>query len=253
MDGTGAARPAADQARIRAAILDPTAPIPDGMTDGEGRPTRRRFAVYRNNVIVSLTEALEAAFPAVARLVSAEFFRAMAGTFARAHPPRSPLIMLYGAGFPAFLAEFPPVAHLRYLPDVARLEQALRESYHAADAPPIAPSDLALPPETLAASRLHFAPAVRFIRSQHPIHSIWLANTSGGPRPPVRGEDVLVTRPGLDPVAVTIPDGGPILDALIAGASIGDAADAGPDAALEHLFAALLAGNAITAVDGGSE
>jgi hypothetical protein len=109
------------EAALRTAILDPGAPTPAGLADGAGRPATRRFAVYRNNVVASLSEALEVAFPAIAKLVGNGFFRAMAGIFVRAHPPRSPLMMLYGAEFPDFLATFAPVAHLPYLADVARL------------------------------------------------------------------------------------------------------------------------------------
>lgn len=254
MDGAGPGpTPRPDQAALRRAILDPESATPDGITDAGGRPTQRRFAVYRNNVVVSLTEALEAAFPVVARLVGGEFFRAMAGTFVRAHPPRSPLMMLYGAEFPAFLAAFPPVAHLRYLPDVARLEQALREAYHAADVPPVDPLRLALSPAAFAAARLRFAPAVRLIRSAHPIHAIWLANTSGGPRPKAAPESVLVTRPALDPVATPLAGGAAVMQALISGATVGEAAAAGPDDALQPLFATLLDGRAITAIEGGAE
>lgn len=243
---------APDQTTLRRAILDPLATVPDGITDNAGRAAPRRFAVYRNNVVVSLTEALETAFPVVARLVGAEFFRAMAGTFVRAHPPRSPLIMLYGAEFPAFLARFPPVAHLPYLPDVARLEQALREAYHAADVPPVDAGRLSLAPEALAAARLRFAPAVRLIRSEHPVHAIWLANTSGGPRPDARAEAALVTRPKLDPVVTPLADGAATMAALLCGATIGEAASAGSEEALEALFTTLLAGGAITSIEGGT-
>ena len=75
-------------------------------------------------------------------------------------------MMLYGDAFADFLARFPPVANLGYLPDVARLEQALRESYHPADSDPIATGMLAtMPKATLLLSRLRFAPALRLIRS----------------------------------------------------------------------------------------
>ncbi len=60
------------QSAFRAAILDADRPAPPDLQDGLGRPAKRRFNVYRNNVAVSLTEALEAGFPAVARLLGEE-------------------------------------------------------------------------------------------------------------------------------------------------------------------------------------
>jgi hypothetical protein len=127
------------QQEFRTALLDPEHPVPSGLTDPQGRPAGRRFNVYRNNVSVSLTEALRQAFPVVQKLVGEEFFTAMAQEHLRAHPPASPLMMFYGEAMPAFLSAFPPVAHLPYLADVARLELALRASYHAPDAVPSQP------------------------------------------------------------------------------------------------------------------
>jgi hypothetical protein len=239
-----------DQGAFRAALLDPAAPVPAGLTDPSGRPAGRRFAVYRNNVAVSLTEALEVAFPVVRRIVGDDFFRAMAGVFLRLHPPRSPLLMLYGEAFPGFLTRFGPVAHLGYLPDVARLELALREAYHAADAAPVGPEALAAGTELLAA-RLTLAPAVCVLTSRWPLHGIWRFNTAEGAPPPGRAaEDVLVTRPGFDPVVAPLPPGGAdFVAALARGAPLGAALlapggafDPGPTLSL------LLAGGAITAI-----
>jgi hypothetical protein len=238
------------QPDIHAALLDPALPVPPGMTDGAGRPAGRRFAVYRNNVAVSLIDALEEAFPVIHRLVGADFFRAMAGAFVRRHPPRSPLIMLYGCAFPSFLAGFPPVAHLPYLPDVARLEQARRESYHAADAVPLDPALLA--PDVIAGARLAFAPSLRLVRSAFPVHSIWIANTAGGPAPRSGPEDVLVTRPAFDPVVTRLTAGGAVLERLLAGATVAGAAETESPEALSTLFAALLSGRAITAIEGAA-
>ena len=92
------------------ALLAPDLPVPDGLTDGQGAPAGKRFAVYRNNVTVSLIDAPEAGFPVVVKLIGAENFRNIAREYLRKEPPVSPLIMLYGAGFPAFLASFRPLA-----------------------------------------------------------------------------------------------------------------------------------------------
>ena len=80
------------QSAFAEALLDPDRPLPAGIIDPDGAPAPKRFAVYRNNVTVSLIEALAAGFPVVQRIVGEEFFGAMACEFVRAHPPGSPLV-----------------------------------------------------------------------------------------------------------------------------------------------------------------
>ncbi len=134
-------------AGFAAALLDPDLAVPSGLVDPSGRPAGKRFDVYRNNVVASLSSALADGFPAVHALVGAEFFSAMAGVYVRVHPPNNPRMMYFGAQMPAFLEGFGPVAHLAYLPDVARLELALRASYHAADAEGLTAERLAALPQ----------------------------------------------------------------------------------------------------------
>ena len=72
------------QTEFRSAILDPDVARPAGLVDGQGRAAGRRFDVYRNNVAVSLSEALETAFPVIAKLVGATISRPLrAHSFAR--------------------------------------------------------------------------------------------------------------------------------------------------------------------------
>ncbi len=241
-----------DQTAFREALLSPDAPRPPGLSDGEGRPAGRRFDVYRNNVAVSLTEALETAFPVIAKLVGAANFKLLAGAFLRKYPPASPLMMFYGAKMPAFLAAFEPTKTLGYLPDVALLELALRESYHAADADPIDPTVLqALSPDALMASRLRLAPSLRLVRSPWPIHAIWRFNMDGGPKPAAAAEDVAVLRAEMDPVPTLLPPGGgAFIAALLAQEPLGAAfetATAETDGFdLSQTLALLISANAIT-------
>lgn len=191
-----------DQSAFHAALMDAARPVPEGLRDPAGRPAGKRFDVYRNNVAVSLTRALETGFPVLRKLVGAEFFSAMAGVYLRTHPPTSPLLQQYGQDMPGFLRGFPPAKSLPYLPDIARLELARRRAYHAADCPPFDPARLgALASAELNAARFAFAPACALIRSPHPIWGIWRLNTeAGAPKPQARAENILITRPGFDPV-----------------------------------------------------
>lgn len=245
-----------DQTTFTATILDPARAVPNGLTDPEGRPAGKRFDVYRNNVVVSLTEALITAFPIVHKLVGDRFFRSLAGVYVRAHPPTSPLMMFYGEAMPAFLAGFEPAAHLGYLPDVARLELAQRRAYHAADAAPIDPTALQeLPPDRLMGARLVLAPAVQVVRSDWPIHAIWRFNTQeNAPKPAMQAEDVLITRPEFDPVTSLLPPGGAsFLDGLGAGDSFADALNKATEIDLAAMLGLLLSGGAIIKISEGTD
>lgn len=238
------------QNTFKRGILDPSLPTPDGLTDGTGAPTSKRFDVYRNNVAVSLTEALIAAFPVIYKLVGDEFFRAMAGVYLRKHLPTSPLMMFYGDKMPVFVTRFGPTQSLSYLPDVARLEIAMRESYHAGDATPIAAEALgALAPERLMASTVTLSPALAVIRSNYPIYSIYRANTvPDAPAPVFAPENVLITRPGFDPQQHQISDAAAtLIVALQKGDTLGVAmTHAGPKLDLGAALGLLLRQNAIT-------
>jgi hypothetical protein len=189
------------QAAFKTAMLDPAAPVPDGIINPDGAPATKRFDVYRNNVAVSLSDALEAAFPVVRKLVGDQFFRAMSGVYLRKHPPQTPLMMFYGEAMPQFLRRFEPAKSIGYLPDIATLELALRHAYHAADATPVDASALtAIAPDALMGVRLRIAPATQTVISDFPIHAIYRANTvPDAPKPVMQAEAVLITRAGFDP------------------------------------------------------
>lgn len=241
-----------DQTTFQAALLDSSRPVPDGLLDGHGGTAGRRYSVYRNNVAVSLTEALQDSFPVLRKLLGDQNFDGIAGTYLRAHPPNSPLMMQYGADLPAFLAGFEPLAHIGYLADVARLENALRDSYHAADAHPVPAERLAgIAPEVLATARFQLAPSLRLIPSHWPLFDIWRFNTvQDAPKPRPQAQSVLITRAEFDPepyplnIAETAA-----LTAMMQGETLTHAVSAGeaedPDFDISPLLGRLVAQNAI--------
>lgn len=189
----------------------------------------QRLQVYQNHVRISLREALAATFPVVLRLVGEGYFATVARHFVLAHPPRSPVLAAYGAGFPAFI-EAAPNAPI-YLADVARLEWALNLAYHAPDAPVLEARHLAsLAPDAYASLRLRPLASTALLASANPIQAIWRANQPDrdGSVIATTGQTALVWRAADGDAACRALGAGEaaLLGALIAGQSLGEAATA---------------------------
>lgn len=223
------------QGAFAAALLDPGMPAPPTLRTWNGSDPVRRFDVHRNNVVSSLVRALEDAFPVCCQLVGTEFFRAMAREYLRAEPPTSPVLLDYGPGFAGFVAGFAPAASVHYLADMARLERARVEAFHALDAEALPAHSFAAglaSPEGLMRARLRLHPSLRLLRGLRPVLALWQAHQPGhGAHLPValdeaagaRRDDVLVLRPAMEVRAGNLPAGaGAMLDALARGSTLGE-------------------------------
>ena len=219
----------ARQREFAAAVLNPELAAPHGLLGPDGEAGAKRFGVYRNNVIASLCEALEAAFPVTRRIVGDAFFAAMSRVYVSLEPPSSPVMLHYGAGFADFIGGFEPAASLPYLRDVARLERAWAEAWHARDATPLSADALAcFTSRQLCATGLALHPSVRVIRSPFPVVSIWQMNVDGGTPHAIdidaNNEDALIARPYAEvEVRRIAPGAAAFIDALDKGASTVDA------------------------------
>lgn len=150
-------------------------------TDREQR-VEAGLRIYRNNVIHSLTKALEAQFPVVARLVGAEFFGALARDYIRSEPPLQAALTLYGMTMPAFIRNSPACRPLQYLADVATLELLCQQALHAEDAAVLDPRILAsVDPELLGDAHLHLHPSATLLQSPFPVHHIREENLKDEP------------------------------------------------------------------------
>lgn len=220
------------QTEFAAAILEDSPAVLARIRAGRFSAARH-LQVYRNNTFANLTDALAADYPVIQRLVGEGFFNFLADAYIRRHPPRSGNLHQFGDALAEFLGGFEPARHLPYLPDVARLEWAWQESYHAADAQ-------ALSAEALAAvaaedySRLVFAlhPSVRLLESRYPCRRIWQVNQPGIDEAPAvdlgaGAERLLVVRHGIEVVVLALGTGEhALLRAFAAGRALGVAANA---------------------------
>ncbi|MGJ5023491.1 HvfC/BufC family peptide modification chaperone [Bradyrhizobium oligotrophicum] len=234
-------------AQFAAALLTPDRATPVAVGGPLAKAAGRRFNVYRNNVTVSLIESLIAIYPAVQRITGPDFFRAMARAHVRETPPASPLLFDYGRDFPAFIAAYEHARTMPFLTDVAQIERAWLDAYHAADAAPLDGATLAtVPPERLPMLRFAAHPATRIVRSDFAAVTIFSANRGDAPVPRIDGsvpEDALITRPALDVVVRHLPRGGAIFASLlVARQPLDVAAEAAFEAAPEFDLAANVAG-----------
>lgn len=225
--------------------------LPKGVTSHSADQPTRRFNVYRNNFYASLIDVLAGRFPVVQRLVGEEFFRAMAKVYVDEQPPRSAMILAYGGGFADFLAGFPPVSDVPYLPDIAHLEWARHTAYHAADASPLGAEDFAaIPGEQVAALTLALHPSLTVVSSHYPIVSIWETNTFDDEVRPVGSEkqDAMIARPEMTVEVRRLPPGAAaFILALASDNTLGEAAERA--AASDQRFD--LAGNIAGLIDAG--
>jgi Putative DNA-binding domain len=233
--------------RFATGLTDPTRPTPSGVMGPLGKGAVKRYNVYRNNVTVSLIDALAAIYPAVQRITGTEFFRAMARFHVRATPPTSPLLFEYGRDFPAFIESYEYAHDVPWLADVARIERAWLDAYHAADGHALPATSLAeVPADRLGDLIFRVHPATRIVRSAYPAVAIFAMNRGDGPVTPLRSsaaEDALITRPDMEVDVRLLPPGNAtFLASLIGGATLAEATSKAFDEASSFDLSAGIAG-----------
>lgn len=195
------------------ALRDADQPCPGGLRSWNGSDPAQRFAIYRNNIVVSLVDALAEQFPVTAELVGDTFFRAMARFFVQQHPPRTRLIAFAGAHFADFVSTFAPASAVPYLSDVARLEMSRIHACHAADVNPLTAQAIGAAmhdPERLAQLCFALHPSVQLLASSYAVFSLWAAHQGAldiTQVDPDMAQQVLVFRDGLDVQALQISAG----------------------------------------------
>ena len=174
---------------------------------------RRRLEIYRHNVYSNLRGTLKDIYPVVVAIVGDAFFHHAADLFVQTTPSRSGDLNQFGSEWAAFLGAYPHARELPYLPDVARLEWAWHEAFHAGETPTTPAFDLArlaaVAPEKHGALCFDLHPSVRLLKSEFPVLRIWEVNQPGYDGEievnwDVPAETLLIRRDADDGVSVLI-------------------------------------------------
>ncbi|HEX3409605.1 MAG TPA: DNA-binding domain-containing protein, partial [Candidatus Binataceae bacterium] len=141
--------------------------LPDGDLDtviaGDDRMTPvERLEIYANGYFYRLLEVFKEDFRATLAVVGADNFHNLVTGYLIEHPPTKPSIADAGENFAEYLSAHPLRERWAFLADLARLERATLESFHAADAHALDASAMrALAPTAWPALTLRAHPATR--------------------------------------------------------------------------------------------
>ena len=231
-------------------ILDPAA-LDAGELDAsaalahDAATARIRLGAYAGGYPARLEEALSEAFPALHHLLGGPTFHRLVQRYLPAVPAGIYNLNDVGTPLPAWLAGDEIARAMPLAPDLARLELAVQQAFHATLLAPFDPAPLSTwGADDWEQAIVRFQPGVSLVRSPWPVHDVWQARTQ--PRDTIdlvvenRPQDVLVARSGYRVTpAVVAPEQAAVLERLLGGERLG--------AALSALEASAVPGEAVTA------
>lgn len=199
----------------------------------DGRfPAERLFQVYRNNFWIASEEALSGIYRVVKQLVGKPFFAVLVDHFLRSYPPRYGNVLKLGRDLPVFLCDFKPTEGLPYLSDIARLEWAYHQIFHAQEPTPFDIRSLAsIASDRIPELRFELSPSSRLIYSPYPLFEIWRVNQPGydGDQSvdiDAGGASILLSRPDLQVELQKLePTDARFLQSLANGKNLGQATE----------------------------
>ena len=137
-----------------------------------------RIAVYRRNIMTTLRGALGDIFPTTKSIMGQKRFLTVADLFIQLTPSPSGDLNQFGREWPEFLNDYvqssPSPGLPAHLHDMARLDWAWHEAFHAADCSQLDLARLAtVPVELHPALIFSLHPSAHLVESMHPLFQLW--------------------------------------------------------------------------------
>jgi hypothetical protein len=132
-----------------------------------------RIDIYANAYFYRLLDCLGEDFPTTLAVVGTDNFAALVKEYLLEHPLTEPSILYAGLYLADFLNDHPFAERWPFIADLARLERAVLDVFHAADAPALSLETLhAVPSEEWPALKLRMHPAVAIVHSEWRISDV---------------------------------------------------------------------------------
>lgn len=163
----------------------------DSLSVPEGTSAESRLAVYQNAYEIRLVNILCEDYDTLWTFMGDDTFLDLAKSYLRACPSTYRNARWVGHGLPGYLADHPLAAQVPALPDLARIERAIRDAFDAPDVPVAAPEDLATIAEHAEEATFTFHPGLTLIPTRTNAYDIFLAlRADDTPPPPATQDDV---------------------------------------------------------------
>jgi hypothetical protein len=201
--------------------LDAWIAVPRGVDAAE------RLSAYTNGYPARIEESLREMYPALLHILGDRTFAELAERYLPHVPADEPNLNFVGSALPGFMAQDLLTRDLPFLPDLARLEWAVNDCFHAHLADPFDATACAdWTPEGWSRVCIDFQPGVALVRSPWPVHALRECRHVAREDVDVdlvdRPENVLVHRADLEVVTRAVEDAeAEALDRLLAGEPLG--------------------------------
>jgi hypothetical protein len=146
----------------------PASGVFEALVHGDERlSAAERIGIYADAYFYRLFECLVEDFPATLAVLGADNFAALVKEYLVEHPPTEPSILYAGLYLADFLNDHPFAERWPFIADLARLERAVLDVFHATNAPALSLETLhTVPSEDWPALKLRTHPAVEIVHSE---------------------------------------------------------------------------------------
>jgi hypothetical protein len=146
----------------------PASGVLEALVHGDERlSAAERIGIYADAYFHRLLECLGEDFPTTLAVLGTDNFAALVKEYLLEHPPTEPSILYAGLYLTDFLNDHPFAERWPFIADLARLERAILDVFHAADAPVLSLETLhVVPSEEWPALKLRSHPAVEIVHSE---------------------------------------------------------------------------------------
>jgi hypothetical protein len=160
---------------------DPASTNADALVRGDQRlSANERVDIYANAYFYRLLDCLYEEFPATFAVVGSDNFVSLVADYLLACPPTEPSIFYAGCYLPGFLRNHPLAKRWPFISELARLERAILDVFHAADASTLSDEAMrAIPSEQWPAVKLGTHPAVAILRIEWRVTDVLCAVENG--------------------------------------------------------------------------